>query len=543
MFRNQIDQSGNDSFCYSKRLDCLLNMAKASLYYGQDAPVYAELQRQWQNELESGGLESGLADGLTVFQEELHKANEYLQGSATLWLDPGELGHVPAALAVFDELICLEIFLEKVPKALLPKVPETFHRAWQLLALEATVENRLPFHRFIPLNHWRHEVLAAIPEAQRYCFDWYDYWVKVPASTINILVARWADIVTSEDLTWLDLSKEQAGALLEAVNGDPLFRQSLENTARKIMQLGEKAASSLPLVLMSLANIVDIEVPAPPAVWQKGYQATACAALIADLRSDQERYERLLLAAFFGPDLEDGERFDIFKSIDKWLHSGPVTTPHSLSRLLVEWTGTGRFGGGSLAERGAREWAFALGKAASALREPAPYRPGAFQDAVRNLQIMPVTPLVTNVEELYGRLGKLIPGLSLPAEAVASLEKLLDRLFRPQFAFGHADSGAVMCRYILGGTDGDCQVKPLNVELHEKSHVDGLLVFDCVIDFPRNLPPPRVVLCGLIPAEDEVYVAQYCRYEPDNQTFRGEFLVDEQVEGTLRIIFINELEQ
>jgi hypothetical protein len=423
-------------------------------------------------------------------------------------------------------------------------ISHTFKERVEMLYLEITSEKLPPCHRFIPLNQWRREMYNGISQSFRHHFPWYDIWNMVPVHIFDDLVDNWDKINGSDpDFSAFDLDDRLVARLLEDIKQDITFYNALEHRFHLNTQMAMVAANSVYLRLAALHGCMDVEILLPETVEQKGIQAVACNVMDSPLFWQNDKYERLLLAGFFGPDLDISERIRIFREIEGWLTAAPRTMPGSLAWHLRKWVADPLYAP-TLLEKSSIVWKIRLEKAAMAMQQSAPYRTGAFQKSVDKLLDATPRTILEASTDMFHKLIEDIPTLS--REAVEKpLESLLTLAFPRQMALAHADSGGWKC-LILIKRNNALTYEYSQIEHFQKKKVEdkeNMWNFQGRIPAKQDNGKLQEWYCGLSTGADMVMQPLDFDFNRDSMEFSSLFHVphdDRNKEMELRLLLVYE---
>lgn len=509
MFRHQIDIHESNQPCYSESFDLLQALAKNHIFAPQAFSLQDEHRSLWQELKKQESFHDDLALGVKRFSREVGRAVAYLNGPATLRIDPNDPREIPAALQVLDDAVILHIFLRGTEAGKNMNLPDAVKHQLELLSLELSVEHLPLCHRFIPLNDWRLKIMEEIPGQHRHHFIWYDRWSNVPEHTLTELVNHWQEITEANNLSWLDLPEILTKALLQDITSDEPFSQSLAGEARLIRKVAAVLADSVHLGLAALANSVGMDNPLPVIVTEKGVQAAACKAIGEPIINNQDKYEKILLAGLYGPDLNETKRMELFREIGAWLQSTPQVDPYSLAGHLIGWR-TDPVQGRPLLDKAMQTWLDLLENSAKKMTEPVPYRAGAFEEAVANLLTAEPISLLDREPALVEQIGQYIPTLDLTA-ARTVIDAFCRTLFPAPRALAYAADMEAGC-LCLQVSDAGQELKEI-----ERPRVERL---------NRELRGSRLVLSGVIEGmagNQEKVIELSCRYLVNNQLYHPVF--------------------
>jgi hypothetical protein len=439
------------------------------------------------------------------------------------------------SFAVIDAMLFLHHLIESQVDAVITAIPLDYQMEIQKVTMEMLVDKAIPSHRFIAMNEWRRKQLSFLPIDQQYLFPWYEEWLSVPDSTLGEMLVHWQEIVESGDISRLEIDESLAKALISAIETDQPFYQFLKKSAEVTNRCVELVASSIPLSFMVLYNVIDKEEHAIDHFTNDGTLTLASHAILRPLASEQERYERLFLAATFGPQLSPEERFGVFKRLGTWLEGQPVVSRQSLAWRLLRWVDD-RLTAPDLVTYGSLAWQFLLDQG----MQMATSQPANFSLALRNLWQVPVEGLAIPMSKLLERLRAKIPAVRLFPDRT-ELESLLATLFPVNLAFGSASSGASLCQYLNLREAPPSVPDYLEVETSHPDVANGVVTYTGRIDFDPSWPLPNRLYCGFITTQGDIYCAQSFTFDTTDYTFHCEFLMDGELIGNLRILLIHEV--
>ncbi len=475
MFTNLMIRVESGNPCYSESVDNLILLAKKQIY-NIEMPPEVSLLVKGDELCTDGRYEDDLESGFMALTAVTRKALEYLQGPDTLNIDEEDPACTPSALAVLDDMAMLALVFphDLVESAKIRIASNALKERIEILFLETCTENLPPCHRLIPLNTWRAEMLSGIVEPFRHHFPWYDLWSKAPEHAISELVSNWKEITGKEpDFSGVDMDQRLTASLLEEIRLDRPFYRELENRFLLNQKIADVVSKSISLRLSGLAGCMNTDFPIPDIVAEKGFQATACKVMETRMFSNSEKYERLLLAGFFGPDLPVEERLDLFRKIEKWMEGSPVIMPGSLTWRLKKWS-RDALQSATLLKKSRDAWLERLEMAAGKMKNPVHYRDGAFQASVEKLiTAQPATILETG-KEMLSKLKEQIPTITQDI-VKKPVETLLSSAFPQPLAIAYADSGNGRCLILQceGGTFFEKGLVPIERFQKKKMHGSG----------------------------------------------------------------------
>lgn len=378
MFRNQIDPIESDSPQYSDSFDLLLA-------YGTEFILSDGKTTSAQQKLPTFLSDSNEDDfllGLGRFEDDVQTAINYLFGPATINPDPESPNLIPVALGILDNCVLLALFLSQKKYQL--GIPVHVTRRIETMSMQVQSECTPPCHRLVPLNPWRIENQNNFPLTIWHHLPWYDVWTKIPQHTPEQLAIHWQEIIEENDPTWLDIPVEQVEQYLKAIKKDDTYFHFILERSRSIQLEAEIVAGSVPIRLAALSTTVNMDTPLPDLITDKGFQAVACAVMTEPISSWQEKYERLLLAGLFGPDLNNKQRMDLFKKVAVRLDENLRASPGTLMYQVHRWKDSPLLGR-ELLNEAMHLWLKLLNNSGQKIPKPVSYLAGAFEDAVATL--------------------------------------------------------------------------------------------------------------------------------------------------------------
>jgi hypothetical protein len=525
----------NSSLHYNEGFDCLLDLARDHLTHSLSSQNREELREKWKLFCNTEEMEESIEQGFEAFSEDLRLALSYLGGLETIQLTKySNQELLQRSFNVIDTMLFLNNLIESQVEMVATNISLDFQMEIQKNSLEMFVNKKIPSHRFIAVNEWRRQQLSSLPVDEQYLFPWYEEWVSLPDSTLGELIVHWQEIVVNRDVSWLDIDDALAWALISAIEKDPPFYQFLQTSAGVNKQCVEMLLTSIPLSLMVLCNALNNEEYVSNQFAKNGDTVLASRAILRPLSSEQERYERLFLAALFGPELSSAERLGLFKQLGTWLEEQPLVSRQSLAWRMLRWVDD-RLTAPDLVTYGSQAWRLLLDQAPHMV----PSLPANFSLALCSLWQIPVEGLAIPMSKIIERFRATIPSVRLLPNRT-ELESLFVTLFPVNLAFGSAASGA-SCQYLNLREVPPSVPDYLEVETTHLEFADGVITYTGRIDFDPSWPYPNLQHCGFITTQGEVYCAQSFALDANDYTFHSEFLMDRELKGTLRILLIHEL--
>lgn len=400
--------SNYDQPRFSKGVDLLIARARAGFFNWRSTYVQG-LDRSWEVFLKEEGAKEDLYRGLAALELEVHKALSVLAGSLTLSLEP-EMGEtVGSFLAILDQAVFLSEFLTD---GRCPDLDDEFTREAVAIADMALVDRPVRYHRLIPINVWRRNLRDRLPAQGVHLLPWYDWYADVDDLLIIDLVEN-LEAIEDEDFQMFGDQAPFIGSLFEEIKEDREFLFELRGrswTDKALMHvLGNSRAYGLFYLII---RTLDLVPPMDEKVMNLGFQGVAVQALSDDVATEAERIERIYMAAFCGPDLDDDARLELFNKVEEGLSYLADSPVNSLGYYLRQWDQR-IIDGVALAKETFITWDKALSiaakkiEAAKKIDQPIPYREGWFAETVEWLKKTPLIP--RPMETKPGLLDHLIP--------------------------------------------------------------------------------------------------------------------------------------
>jgi len=352
-------------------LDRLLAKARATLFhYPAELRITCEISDQDE-----------LNRGLARLGSSVKQALRFLSGTATLDLSPGMEDLVRQPLAVLDNAVLLGEYLstanENLPAVLVDRAV--------FLGCMTMGDTPVPYHRLIPLNTWRRRFRDGLPVDVQYLFPWYDVW----SGEDELLLQEFIDLLPSLRAGDFSRFREQDGirfrALFDDILRDSRFFSHLEKCHRLLLRNIETIGKDQAIALFFLAEKSDPARDLSDAVVQKGFHATAWAAMNERPKSEESRHELLFLAAFAGPELEDEERMELFEKVIAFVKNSDNLQSNVLLAATRRWS-QHKLADREMADLIYGRWIDLLEQSTGRLAWSAIYQAGNFRKAVDSLK-------------------------------------------------------------------------------------------------------------------------------------------------------------
>lgn len=312
---------------YSSALDMLLSWGRISLFHPLDAEKAGELEEDWKMLSQEISMTESLKSGYAELAQDTDAALHLLSGC--LYPDPfsHEAMQIQTALEILDNTVLLSAAVSKFPYA--ESFPADFAKQLESLLKKITTEHAPSVLRLIPLNEWRREISAYIPQEIQYLFPWYCEWTDVPSDTLEQIIEKW-DHICKNNLTELSLSSETIPVLLADLSADRGLLSHIRKHAalNQLIPMAIKESFALRLLALSSREARNYDVSEK--VEEKGLVTCAChiiRQIKEKLRSESEKLEGVFLAAFCGPFLNESQRISLLEDIEEEL---PKIDPASL---------------------------------------------------------------------------------------------------------------------------------------------------------------------------------------------------------------------
>jgi|GEM_PF-5406936 len=297
---------------YSENLEMLFSEARAVLF---DYPFANEYKQFSLSEKEIKKCIDELRD---VVVESLN----FLNGTATLNLTDDMEDIVRPALSILDSTVLLSEYLMQYNKI-----------NNEVLVFEvkgiANKCQRVFSHRLIPLNKWRREVRDNLPEDIQPLLSWYDEWSNIDDQSIQKIIDCYPDFQQLGNQPWVE-------ALKSDIQSDRLFESHIKKCHELLKKTTEWVGQDLSLGLFMLSETCNADYELPSSIIEKGFYNVAVKTMQNPPLNKEDQAERLLFAAFTGPELDDDERLSIYHQIEEFLNNTELQQ-NSLLFQLQQW--------------------------------------------------------------------------------------------------------------------------------------------------------------------------------------------------------------
>jgi hypothetical protein len=356
-----------EEFIYSSSVDMLLTWGRTHLVAPEDIETLQQMEILWGGLGQAETLSEDLAAGLAALSENADEALKFFELHPYIDKDSQAAAEVATACELLDHVVFLAEAIDAFPTR--TTFPVGFCRGVTQLLETVTVYKVPSALRLIPINHWRREMAALIPEEHRYLFPWYGHWNDVPPETLALLIDHRQD-VTDDTLEDLDIDPAVLEPLLIDLADDRDLLAHIRRHARMEELIPKAIESSLTLRLFITSEKEAANYAVPASVETRGLGACALRLIENRLKkraTQADNLESMFMAAFCAPFLTDQTRIAIFSRIENDLYRMDRASlqPGGILAKLMDWANGKRLSGKELAKEAFNRWLDDLAEIAS----------------------------------------------------------------------------------------------------------------------------------------------------------------------------------
>lgn len=358
MFQEYRDKKLLEEFIYSSSVDTLLTWGRTHLLAPEDSETLQQMETLSEALSQAETLSENLAAGLAALSENADEALKFFELHPYIDENSQAAAEVATACEILDHVVFLAEAIDAFPTR--TTFPVGFCRGVKQLLENVTVYKAPSAPRLIPINHWRREMAALIPEEHRYLFPWYGHWNDVPPETLALLIDQW-QAVTDNAIEGLALDPEILEPLLIDLTADRDLLAHIRRHVRMEELIPKAIESSLALRLFITSEKEAANYAVPASVETRGLGACALRLIENRLKkraTEVDNLEAMFMTAFCAPFLTDQTRITLFSRIEADLHRMDRLSlpPGGMLAGLVEWADDKRLSGKELAKEAFNRW-------------------------------------------------------------------------------------------------------------------------------------------------------------------------------------------
>ena len=283
------------------------------------------LNKKWAIVDGERNLDVSLRRSFESLENRLTPALDLLHGPRSVDLAEVDTDEVMSALEILDSVVFLSEALETCPWAEdLSK--ESLEKADSLI-LRVMIDRAPSCLRLVPLNDWRRRARDRIPEHYDYLFPWYFTWADLPSNTLEMLAAHFHEVIhdTYEAIDSID--PETLNVIMAELRADGDLYGRIVDEARVLNTLPHAIDASVTLRAFALHRREVAKRKWTCSVAGFGAEPQIRTPLDGPVWTAADRLEKLFLAAFCFPHLNDEKRINLFSDVEEGLKDLAYTSP------------------------------------------------------------------------------------------------------------------------------------------------------------------------------------------------------------------------
>ena len=307
-----------DKALYSEEFYLLLAWGRANLFFSEQIDIISKIKESWALIKNESYVEKSIVTSLNQYSQDLKNSLQFLNNIKSIKQE--NLEQVQLCLTILDIGIFFSVAFENISDQFTEQVNNLVSDIIDRITIDIISSNL----RLIPLNGMRQEIKNSIPEDTICYFPWYDEWTELPVNTFDIIAENWKDFAKTDIklAKKLGLSLEYFNLFIHELTIDKELLRYIKRQARFYSAMEYAVKNSISIRLFLISNKQAVEYPVSIKIKNKGLLNSAYHAIYTTsrpLKNELDRLERLFLAAFCGPYLNDKQRIDLLSDIEKRL--------------------------------------------------------------------------------------------------------------------------------------------------------------------------------------------------------------------------------